>query len=151
MTVQFDKSTLVVSISSEVLLESGIDSVALKVKQGCSGTEHDYTPPDYSTGTFDVDLSSLLGINSDSHGVLSFTLVIEFDTSIVKQQYGCLFLEGDLVCQIVDCIKTNPNIDLQLDFYLLSRSNETDCGCECEDYCTIYKRLIDGIKNCKSC
>jgi hypothetical protein len=150
MRVYYNDGTI--TVTSETLGLEDIAGVALSAQIDCTGTPVTYTVPSYDNNTFDVDVEELFDVEVIPQGVISFVLSTSFDNEQVTKEYTCFFSEGSLVCDIADCVKENPSIELQLDFYLLSRSNaDGGCGCDCVDLCTIYKRLLSGIENCTSC
>lgn len=145
-------SNSVLTIESATLQGAGIDSVTLSSQIDCTGTLVTYTVPSYNTGSFVADLNALFSAAAVPQGVISLILTILYTNEAVVKEYTCLFSEKELVCDIAECVKETRDVELQLDFYLLSRSNENGgCGCDCETLCSIYKRLLDGIENCKSC
>ena len=142
----------VLTVESGTLEGAGIDNVVLGAQVNCEGEVSSYTVPSYNTGSFVADLNELFGAASIPQGVISLILTISYTNETVVKEYVCLFVEGTLVCDIADCIQVTRDVELQLDFYLLSRSiADGGCGCECDNLCVIYKRLLDGIENCKSC
>lgn len=154
MIVTANSDYTVITIQSDNLKDfSTISSVTLNGKILCEGTytdtivEGDVT---LSTGTFTVDLATLFATTSAlADSIYSFDLVINTTSSTVIREYGCLFVDNETSCKVVDKVVETNNIEIQLDYYLLSRAQT--CSCTCDDLCVIFKRLTNELTRCTSC
>lgn len=144
----------VITIQSDNLTDfSGIDTVTLTAKINCAGSYSDtIVEADVTllTGTFTIDLATLFGSADLDDSVYSFTLTIVPDSGNTIYENACLFVDNETRCLVADCVKNTQNINLQLDYYILSRAS-TCSNCDCETLCNIYQRLLNGITDCQGC
>lgn len=150
MVITANSDYSVITIQSDNLTDfTNIDSVALTAKINCEGSysdtivEGDVT---LSTGTFTVDLSTLFGTSTLSDGIYSFVLTTNFNDSTSPKEYNCIFVDNDTKCEIAECVENKGNLELQLDYYILSRAQ--NCNCNCEYLCNIYKRITNELTCC---
>lgn len=152
LTANSDYSTI--TIQSDYLIGfSGIDTVELQAKINCAGSYSDtIVEGDVTTltGTFTVDLATLFGDADLADGVYSFTLITTPDSGTIKYEYACLFVDNETMCTVADCVKNTQNIEIQLDYYILSRASGCS-SCDCETLCNIYQRLINALTDCQGC
>lgn len=151
MTLTSNSDFTTITITSDNLSSLGsVDKIVLNGKINCSGTySYEVDKDDITSGTFTINLTSLFGTSTLQDSVYSFILTItNSDDSIIKE-YNCLFVDNDTKCDIVDCVTESNNLELQLDYYLLSRAQ--NCDCDCSDLCIIYNRLKNEQTRCKSC
>lgn len=151
MTLTSNSDYSTITITSTNLTDLGsVATIKLSGKINCDGT-YSYTVDegDISAGTFTVDLSSLFGTSTLSDSIYSFILTITNDDESIIKEYSCLFVDNTTMCEIVDCVTETNNLELQLDYYLLTRAQ--DCDCDCTDLCTIYKRMRNEQTRCQSC
>lgn len=126
----------VITITSDNL--DSYDS--LKLTSGTSS----YTPTE-TAGVITVNLTSLFSTTNLTDGVYDFVLTITSGQTETKEYY-CLFVDKETKCKVAECVKDTQKIELQLDYYILSRAST--CSCKCDDMETIYNRLINGLNNC---
>lgn len=151
MTITSNSDYTTITITSSNLTSLGsVDTIKLQAKINCGGT-YSYTVDegDITSGAFTVDLNSLFSTTDLSDSVYSFILVITNDDETIIKEYSCLFVDKTTSCTIVDCVTETNNLELQLDYYLLTRAQ--DCDCDCSDLCTIYNRILNEQKRCQSC
>jgi len=138
--------------SSNLTDFSGIDTVTLNSTINCGSTVYTDTIESGDVdadGEFTVDLSALYSSTTLEDSVYSFTLIITNSDTTVTTEYACLFVDNDTKCRVAECVKDNQNIELQLDYYILSRAG--NCNCQCDNLCTIYNRLKNELNSCQGC
>ena len=155
MTITANADYSTITLQSDNLTDfTGIDTVTLSGKINCAGTYSDtIVEGDVTllTGTFTLDFATLFGTSTRADGVYSFTLTILNDDETVVKEYSCLFIDNDTKCDVAECIKNGASIELQTDYYILSRAGTGDCGCDCQILCNIYQRVVNGLTECQSC
>lgn len=143
----------VIQLQSDNLTDfSTISTVQLKSTINCDTTEYTDTVVEGDVdeaGEFTVDLDALYSNTELADSVYSYTLVITNTDNSITTEYACLFVDNDTKCQVADCVKEKKNIELQLDYYVLSRASA--CSCTCDNLCTIYNRLKNELDSCKGC
>lgn len=147
-----DDYTVIQLLSTNLINFSNISTVELKSTINCGTTEYTDTivEGDVSgTGQFTIDLNALYSSTELADSIYSYTLVITNTDNTITTEYACLFVDNDTKCKVADCVKDKQNIELQLDYYILSRASA--CNCTCDDLCTIYNRLKNELDSCKSC
>jgi len=153
MTITHNEDYTEIKIKSDNLTDFGtISEVTLKSTINCGTTEYTDTIVDGDVdefGEFTVDISTLYSSETLADSVYSFTLVITNSDNTTTTEYFCLFVDNETKCKVAECVKDNQNIELQLDYYILSRAST--CNCKCNDLCTIYNRLKNELDSCKSC
>lgn len=149
MKLTHNEDYTVITLESTSLDFVDTESVVLKSTIDCGTTTYTSTITSATDGVFTVDLDDLYGTTDLQDGVYSFVLEItKTDESLIKD-YSCMFVDKTIKCQVAECVKDKQNLELQLDYYIISRA--TDCECSCEDLCTIYKRLKHELESCQSC
>lgn len=155
MTITANDDYSTITIQSDNLTDfTGISSVTLEGKINCAGTYSDtIVEGDVTllTGTFTLDFATLFGTSTRADSVYSFTLTIVNSDSTVDKEYGCLFIDNETKCDVAECVKNGAEIELMLDYYILSRAGTGDCGCDCQTLCNIYQRVTNGLTGCQSC
>lgn len=155
MVVTANSDYTTITIQSDNLKDfSPISAVTLSAKINCSGSysdtivEGDVT---LSTGTFTVDLTTLFGSATLADSVYSFVLTITKTDSTVITENGAIFVDNDTACLVADCVKNAQNIELQTDYYLLSRAGTGACAIDSQALCNIYQRVTNELSDCEGC
>lgn len=155
MVVTANDTFTTITIQSDNLTDfTDIDTVTLEGKINCEGTYSDtVVEGDVTllTGTFTVDINALFGVSSLDDSVYTFVLTVLNDDESVTKEFGCLFVDNETKCNVAEYIKNGAEIELQLDYYILSRAGTGDCGCDCQTLCNIYQRVVNGLTSCQSC
>lgn len=153
MVISANSDFSTVTIQSDNLTDfTDIDTVTLSAKVNCEGSysdtiiEGDVT---LLTGTFTVDLLTLFGSSTLADSIYSFVLTILYNDETVDVEYGCLFVDNETKCNVAQCVKDKQMLELQLDHWIITASQ--DCNCNCENLCTIYKRMLNELSSCQSC
>lgn len=153
MTLTHNNDYSEIKIKSDNLTDfDTISSVKLKSTINCGTAEYTDTIVSGDVdeeGEFTVDLNALYSKSGLPDSVYSFTLTITNSDNSVDTEHACLFVDNETKCKVAECVKDNQNIELQLDYYVLSRAST--CKCKCDDLCTIYKRLTNELTSCKGC
>lgn len=102
----------------------------------------------------------LFGLESFVDGIYSFTITYRTAEGDIIIESSCIFFDCETKCKVstaledlLKCEKTATNIFL-LHYSLTEGSN---CGCNCEELCTIFTKLCNELKlietneNCTSC
>ena len=150
LTHNTDYSTI--TLQSDLLTSwTGVTKVELKSTINCGTTIYTDTIVEGDvdgTGLFTVDLDALYGSTDLADGIYSFVLEVtkQSDSLTLSKDYACLFVDNDTKCQVAECVKDKSNVELQLDYYILSRAS--GCECQCADLCTIYNRLKNELVCC---
>lgn len=127
------------------------EKVTLFSKIDCKGAyEVEIENADLSGNNYTIDNEEFFDLEELAQGLYSFKLVFEYDdTDNVRVEEFCYFIDDGLLCEIVEKVKDEKDVALQLDHFLVYNANL--CNCNCEDFCTIYKRIKDELSDCKSC
>ena len=87
-------------------------------------------------------------------GIYSFTLTFNTNGQVITTESNCFFFDCETKCKVstklnelLDCNKTATNIFL-LHYTLTEGSN---CGCNCEELCTIFNKLCSELGTNESC
>lgn len=152
MIVTHNDDYTTITLQSD-LIESwnNVTNVTLKATIDCGTTTYTDTilQADVdNTGLFTVDLNALFNNTDLADGVYSFTLEVtkESDSTTLSKDYACLFVDKETKCNVAKCVKEKGNINLQLDYYILSRAS--GCECQCNDLCAIHNRLKNELTCC---
>jgi hypothetical protein len=149
MTITHNSDYSVITITSTNLSDfSLLSSVTLSATINCSTTEYTDTivEGDVTTNSFNVDISTMFGTDTLEDSVYEFVLTINKNDSTTVKEYGCLFVDNETKCKVAECVKDKQNLELQLDYYILSRAS--GCSCACSDMCKIYNRLKNELTCC---
>lgn len=151
MTITYNSNYTVITITSTNLDPfSGIDTVTLTGTIQCEGTYSDtIVSGDVTAGAFTLDTTTLFGSATLDDGIYGFKLVINKTDGSIITEYGCLFVDNETTCKVMEKVVETGSTDLSLLSYLLTYGQ--DCDCDCSDLCTIYKKVIDELDNCTSC
>jgi len=142
----------IITLQSELLTDwTNVTDVTLTSTIDCGTTKYTDTIVQGDVdaeGLFTVDLNALLGTETPSDGIYSFVLsvTVESDSTKISTDYACLFVDNNLKCEVAECVKNSSNIELQLDYYILSRAS--GCECQCADLCVIYNRIKNELTCC---
>jgi len=154
ITANSDYTTI--TLQSDYIKDfTGVDSVTLTAKINCGTTEYTDTIVEgdvtLATGTFTLDISETFGTTTLADGVYSFTLEVDSSGSI-QPDNGCLFVDNETKCDVAACVKNTENLQLQLDYWIVSRAGAGGCECACDDLCEVYKRITNELStSCKGC
>lgn len=149
MKITHNEDYTTLTLQSDLIADwTGIDSVTLKSTINCGSTVYTDTilQADVdNTGLFTIDLTALFNNTDLLDGVYSFTIEVN-KSDVITKDFACLFVDKLTKCKVAECVKSTRNVELQLDYYILSRAS--GCECQCDDLCIIYNRLNNELTCC---
>jgi len=97
---------------------------------------------------------SFFSLDNFIDGVYSFTLTFNTENNTIITESNCFFFDCETKCKVstkleelLNCNKTATNIFL-LHYTLTEGGN---CGCNCEELCTIFNKLCSELGVDESC
>ena len=97
---------------------------------------------------------SFFSLDNFIDGVYSFTLTFNTENNTIITESNCFFFDCETKCKVstkleelLNCNKTATNIFL-LHYTLTEGGN---CGCNCEELCTIFNKLCSELGTNESC
>lgn len=153
MTVTYDTNTDQFTIESTNLSDFGvIDTAVLTSKINCGDTEYsvEILVGDVAANQYTIDNSAFYGVTELADAVYSFVLTVTKTDESIVQEVNCYFVDNETGCDVAELVQSEGDLQLQLDYYILS--NATDCKCNCDALCAIYKRIAEyESDNCGDC
>lgn len=127
------------SVTSDLLqqFEEG-DVFTLTIQQNCCTESETFQITEFDE-SIDVDSAFI-----DVEGVYTFTLLLTRPDNNYVSQKICYFNEIDLACRVGEFIIENCKSDVHFDYFMLI--NMQNCACDCDNMCTLYKRILSKIK-----
>lgn len=150
MTLSINEDRTIITVKSDLLSDfSGISEVLLKVKKDCEAVETltieegDVVNTDeFLVNAADLDLTEF------AQGIWGFSLLQYDDSDVLTPEYRCILSNVDLTCKLAAYRNSTDNSladkVLALGDYNILR-DASECPSNCEDYCTIYKNLVDVL------
>lgn len=127
------------SVTSDLLqqFEEG-DVFTLTIQQNCCTESETFQITEFDE-SIDVDSAFI-----DVEGVYTFNLRLTKEAGDYYFQEICYFNEVDLACRVGQFIIDNCKSDVHFDYFMLI--NMQNCACDCNNMCTLYKRILSKLK-----
>jgi hypothetical protein len=132
---------------------TGVATIKLTSKINCCPTQYEKNIAliDVSLGEIVIDGADFYGVENIKDAIYSFEIAVTYSNGAVRRLNACLFVDNETGCKVAEHVKDIPSLELQMDYFILKQASE--CGCECDSFCTIFERVLKelGVIECDLC